>query len=308
MAANKPFPVVDCSDWRIVADETSGVEEKRWLRRPDETLWLFKGVTEHETPMRGRWQQREDYAERLATALAQQLGVPCAQTELAIYQGKRGTISASLKPDDDWELQPGAVLLGETMPDFVPHAKGRLGHSLENIQAALEETGLPIGFDLPTGLTAFGVFAGYLTLDALVANQDRHEDNWAVLLPPAPSTDRLLCPSYDHGSCLGFNLLPDRCETYLRSGQLESYARKGVAQRFEPPAGYDTFPSLVDFARRALDLAGSMAAEHWLARVERLAEDEIDQVIEQVEGVLHPVATFTKELVKLNRRRLLGEC
>ena len=30
-------------------------------------------------------------------------------------------------------------------------------------------------------LTAPEVFAGYLVLDAWVANQDRHDQNWAVL-------------------------------------------------------------------------------------------------------------------------------
>lgn len=32
-----------------------------------------------------------------------------------------------------------------------------------------------------SGFTAFGVFAGYLVLDALVGNTDRHPGNWALL-------------------------------------------------------------------------------------------------------------------------------
>jgi hypothetical protein len=44
---------------------------------------------------------------------------------------------------------------------------GHPGHSLENVRA------------VPT--TAFDVFAGWPTLDAWIANTDRHDNNWSVL-------------------------------------------------------------------------------------------------------------------------------
>jgi hypothetical protein len=52
MPAN-PFPVLDVSGWDVVADETSGAEEKYWLQEPGTNLrWLFKdllGVTGNST-------------------------------------------------------------------------------------------------------------------------------------------------------------------------------------------------------------------------------------------------------------------
>ena len=36
------FPVLDVSDWEIIADETVGAEEKYWLQEPGTTKrWLF---------------------------------------------------------------------------------------------------------------------------------------------------------------------------------------------------------------------------------------------------------------------------
>ena len=63
----------------------------------------------------------------------------------------------------------------------------------------------PPGCDLPFNATAFDVFAGFVLLDAWIANQDRHDNNWSVLIPgtwPRPAT--LLSGSYDHASSLGF--------------------------------------------------------------------------------------------------------
>jgi hypothetical protein len=39
-------------------------------------------------------------------------------------------------------------------------------------------------------MSAYDVFCGYLVLDALVANSDRHDHNWAVFLPPTLQDER----------------------------------------------------------------------------------------------------------------------
>lgn len=65
-------------------------------------------------------------------------------------------------------------------------------------------------------LTAFEAFTGYLVLDALVANQDRHEENWAVLRPLPGGGEVTLAGSYDHGSSLAFNLTDARRIPYVR--------------------------------------------------------------------------------------------
>jgi len=95
--------------------------------------------------------------------------------------GVPGLLSYDLAPAGR-ELQTGAVLIGEIDDRLVPRARERLGHKLTNIKsvlAPLEAVGLP------TGPSAFDQFCGYLVLDALVANRDRHEENWAVLRDPA---------------------------------------------------------------------------------------------------------------------------
>jgi hypothetical protein len=122
------FDVWDVSEWEIFSDETEGVEEKYWLIDPVAgDLWLFKPPV-----VKFGFQQGEDWAERVSTALAQLIRVPCADVELGQRDGRRGSMSRNLTPRG-WGLQPGKLLLSEFNPGYVSQAKGRPGHSLERI-------------------------------------------------------------------------------------------------------------------------------------------------------------------------------
>lgn len=71
----EPFSIVDVSDWDIIADETSGAEEKYWLQEPGASdRWLFKTVTVKAGHIHG-----EDWAEKAVSHLGRILGIPCAR-------------------------------------------------------------------------------------------------------------------------------------------------------------------------------------------------------------------------------------
>lgn len=72
-------------------------------------------------------------------------------------------------------------------------AKHREGHTLTNIQRALRDLNPPPDQEELKHLAAYDVFCGYLVLDALVANRDRHDHNWAVLIL---TERRLGCPRW----------------------------------------------------------------------------------------------------------------
>lgn len=172
MAANRyePFPVLDVSDWAVAELEPGGTDEKVWLRVPGgDTKALFK-------PNRSRagLEQGEDWPEKLASEVATLLGLPAAGIDLAERNGGRGCLSYDIVPRY-YELQPGAVLLDELL-DFQhdPRDRAARGHTLTNIRQVLSGYGPPPGFSGPAELDAFAVFAGYLLLDALISNRDRH--------------------------------------------------------------------------------------------------------------------------------------
>lgn len=73
------FIVLNASDWEIAGHEQEGATEHPWLRHLDENeLYLWK-------PARGRREiRREHWAEKIASELAGDLGLPCATIRLAV--------------------------------------------------------------------------------------------------------------------------------------------------------------------------------------------------------------------------------
>jgi hypothetical protein len=78
------------------------------------------------------------------------------------------------------------------------------------IRAVLDGALPPPGWVGSGDATAFDVFAGYIMLDAWIANTDRHPHNWAVLRRATSAEPLQLCGSYDHASCLGFGVLDSK--------------------------------------------------------------------------------------------------
>jgi hypothetical protein len=296
--SDEPFSIFDVSDWDVVSDETSGAEEKYWLQEPSGLLWLFKPVTVKEGHVHG-----EDWAEKAVSELGRLLGIPCARIELAEFRGQTGCISANLRPET-FELQPGQVLFEVCAVPGYEHGTGRHhpGHTLENIRTVLDDALPPPGCALPFDATAFDVFAGYVLLDAWVANRDRHDNNWAVLRPLIASDEPLrLCGSYDHASSLGFNLHDDERVRRVADRSVEAWCGKGTAWRFD----YEKDTTLVQLAVRALELASPDAQRHWRGRISRVSGEEVQSIIARVPRMSDPARTFAESILSVNQRRVL---
>jgi hypothetical protein len=300
-----PFPRRDVTDWEIVRDETSGTEEKYWLRDPGtQQVWLYKAVTVREGHVHG-----EDWAEKAASHLGDLAGVPCAQVELATRGESQGSIALDLTPPL-FEIQEGRILLARC-PGYV-HQPGRKGghpgHSLENVHTVLDGPLPPPGWEGLSQAAAFDVFAGYLTLDAWIANTDRHDNNWSVLRHVTDEGPLYLCGSYDHASSLGFNV-PDakRLSRLAREGGMLQWCERGVASCFEHTPG-QPIPTLVDTAKRALDLASPAARDHWLSNLGQVSDTGTRAVLSRLPGMSEAARTFAHKVLQINRRRVLDAC
>lgn len=296
------YPVFDITSWELAGIETAGASEHQWFRGPTDELWLFKPVVDHID-----WQQGEDWAEKIACELGMKLNLPVAKVQLARKEDSRGCISLRLK-ESKWEMQPGAVLLKGRDPSYESQARGRPGHSLAAIQAALEHHTAPPTANVPHEFRAFDVFAGYLVFDALIGNRDRHDENWSVLRPPPGSTaGDALCGSYDHASSLGFNLRDEYRKQKLSERSVEAWATNGTAWRFEHERG--TRPAtLVSLADSALGRCAPNVRAHWMGAVESVTSTVIDDIVSAVPALSDATATFVRQLVGINRERLLREC
>lgn len=295
---------IDVTGWLSAGEEQLGTKPKRWIAHPATgDRWLLKYVT-YSTGADGfSYQKGDDWAERVASGVAAVLGVTAAHVELAVDQSgaKRfGIISRSVLSSPGHGGEP----VGELVPgnEFLaqPARPGaRSGYMIDAVHAALADVEAPTGS--PSAFDAWDVFAGYLVLDGLLGNTDRHEENWAVIVSPA---QRRLSPTFDHASSLGF-LLSDaerskRLATRDRGYTPEAYTRGART----PFAGK---PHPIDVALAALDRCAVSVRDHWLS-----ACSDADALVEPVwripNGRISEAAReFAERLLRANSARLFGQ-
>ena len=184
MYAIKKFPTESATD-----RETMGSRRKIWCRSSREgPEWLFK------YPRAG---SGEHWAEKIAAEVASRLDIQSAVVELAEYGGEQGSVSASFTPEK-LALLHGNELLAVIMDYDINKRHGQSDHSLKNIFRVL--TVADATFEMTSPLeTVKQQFAGYLVLDALIGNTDRHHQNWGLLGKRTPTGFRVsLAPSFDH--------------------------------------------------------------------------------------------------------------
>jgi hypothetical protein len=291
---------IDVSAWAVIRDEPGGRDKnKRWIAEdadaPRDQHWLWKY---RQTTGDGSEAALTDGAEVFTSRLAAAIDLPAAECRFAILDGEPGLISRNVTPHG-FNLNTGTTYLPEVegyqrRPSGGSDSDGgrmRLdeGYTLDSMEQVLEHVEAPPGV---SDLSGFAVFVGYLVLDALVGNGDRHPGNWAILERQSDGA-RFLAPTYDHGSALGAGLTDDN----RRDKDPVAFARRGRANPFSPRKQL-----LVDLALEAVRRTG---ADLWVARVAALEVVSIRETLEAPQGRLSEVAsTFMEQVVLENQRRL----
>jgi hypothetical protein len=141
----------------------------------------------------------------------------------------------------------------------------------------------------------------YLLLDALIANTDRHHENWAVMR--APDATSVMAPSFDHASSLGFNEPPERCTARLTTTDqgfsVRAYVERGRGK-------FEGRPGLVDLALDALSTLDALPSDDLKGRFADLSSDTCADILSRVPPGLMSQAsrTFALEILRLNQERL----
>ena len=215
------YPVIEILPEWVPQTEGMGSKPKFWYlwEHENPSYWLFK----YPRPNRG-----EHWAEKVAAEVAGLIQIPCARVELAMFQGARGSTTESLTGHNRVLIHGNEVLSSTFSANDVREWNFHLAdHTLENIWFALDRT-FEAADDV---IEAKRQLAGYLVLDALIGNTDRHSENWGVL-QSQDNSRRVdgLAPSYDHGSSLGRELMDERRERLLSDNRVGDYVERGRGQ------------------------------------------------------------------------------
>jgi hypothetical protein len=286
-------------------EEPLGTKEKFWFLR-DGGRWLFKYCR----PGTG-----EDWAERIAAEIAQLLRLPHADVELATFNGHRGVVVRDFTVGGELALVHGNELLLEADPTYPANTGSYYqvsAHTVASIAAAL--TGIRWAQDkwLRSGVEdSLDLFVGYLMLDALIGNTDRHHENWGVLIMKKDTGPRftVLAPTYDHASSLGRELRADvRQRKYgRRDGSYDVAKFIGKARSATYAAPTEKAPLSPLSAFRAFAALRPVAAKAWLGALAALTNADLANTVDRIPHTIMSGAErdFARAILAYTRLQLL---
>jgi hypothetical protein len=125
------------------------------------------------------------------------------------------------------------------------------------------------------------MLAGYLTLDAMIGNVDRHHENWAIIRSTSAEIATLrIAPTFDHASSLGRELRDEKRKNLLREERLSEYVQKGSGAIYWKETDAKGVNPLA-LAVRAAKTHRSYF-QRWIDRIKGVAPAEVDLLVSKV--------------------------
>ena len=287
--STEPILTIDPS-WRI-DNEDMGSKPKFWFRHEGE-FWLYK---------KARPDTGEHWAEKIASEIAELMELPTHCVKIAEYKDDPGCAVRSFLGKGETLIHGNELLSGVIEGYDKEKWRGQSDHNFPSIVNALERF-----FQIKeTKAGALHRFIGYMALDALVGNTDRHHENWGIVQKFSVTDSRgqkklritlsrRLAPTFDHGSCLGRELLEERARRLLSDqAALHRYierARGGIFKDSSEKHGMSPISLLRLIAEEYPEFFKS-----WKKRLACLPADFAAPLVERVPGA--SMSSVHKEFV-----------
>ncbi len=251
----------------------------------------------------------EHWAEKIACEICTALRIPHAHYELAVYNDTIGVISETFVPSGYRLILGNELLAIFNKYDMYKKYKQK-DYTLLSVLAVMKIHGLktPFRFRRTKGIkNALSVFLGYLMLDALIANQDRHHENWGLVLNPKQGL--YLAPTYDHASSFARNVSDKEKEERMRTRDerrsINSFVLKAKSPFYHSVDGtqLSTFDAFISASKRDPD-----AASEWLNRLRKIPSKIFRELFEMIPDELISQVTrkFSLQMLEINKERLLS--
>lgn len=282
--------------------EQMGTKSKFWYKDTDGQRVLFK---------EGRPGTGENWAEKVCSEICGMLDLPHAQYDFATWRDNEGVITPSIVPDGA-RLILGNELLARVIKDYDQdkrsHAKQ---HTVGRVITVTNFPNIstPLGWNKdPEIETAADVIVGYLMLDALVSNQDRHHENWGVILDS--SQGLFLAPTFDHASSMGRNETDQRRQERLTTKDagmsVRAYVGRAKTPLYRTSSSASPLSTIGAFeeAARLRPVAGM----YWLSKLGAIDSNMYQNVFDKVPDYLisDTAREFARKMLEENTDRLFN--
>lgn len=278
MTEKYPIFNVSLEDRRIEEDEIEpgGYLTKFWVNHKS----LGRSLVKLEELTAPAW------SEKIVFEIAKMLSLPAARYELGVMGDRQQNIVIS--PDyKDSQLN---YITGDRL---IKSSVARYQYNVSNSIKALEDNkvGLPAGYTAPQGIrNGTDLFVGYLMLDALVTNDDRHGGNWEVGIDSLGT--KTLAPLFDNGASFGCDY---GSSVYDRLSASE-YSQTIISMLGVTPTE----------AWEQARLINPQAAAIWLDQLNKIEQDEFTNVFERIPEtrIDFKAKQFASALLDYNRQQL----
>lgn len=277
--------------------EHQGTKEKFWFGENQDKL--FK-IGKHES---------ENWSEVVAFHLAELLGIKCASYTAGSLkeddgQTKYGVISDSFVDKEAGDRLINAnELLTKLIKDYNPDKAYKQREYTFFGSMALNKL---LSLDPRLKSDIVKEFIGYLVFDIWIANQDRHHENWGIVV-----TDAELClaPSFDHASSMGCRLSQDEKEKRLHTTDVgysvKAFAKKAKTAMYHSDKILKTY-ELAEFCHK------NYPKEYcfWVGKVSKISEENIKQCFNEIplDWMSDIDKQFTTKLLQANKEFLNALC
>lgn len=293
--------IIEIAPEARVNNEDMGSKPKFWFRHEDD-LWLYK---------QARKNTGEHWAEKVASEIAELIGLPTHEVRLANYEEQVGCAVKNFLKEGETLIHGNELLFGAIEGYDKDKEQGQSDHHFDNIIQALEKTFPEPGVRQSLSLR----FVGYLVLDALVGNTDRHHENWGMIQKLMVHVDEenleltaefklQLAPTFDHGSSLGRELLQERAERLLKEdANVIRYIKKAKGGIFRD--------STAKKGMAPIALVELIAAEYpdlfqpWKEKIQELPDDFAQPLLDKIPDSYMPPVSKQFALAFLAQSRKL---
>lgn len=203
------YPIIDVTNWIVDTEkgEGKGLREKVWLIDPSSGQSAMFKIP--------RQDRGEHWAEKVCSEIANVLDFNCAKVDIAIREGTYGCLSYFFVDKN----RGFSHFDGGTYFPYDYDDEKNIGYNAQLIEEVLDREGI-----------SFGEFLFVIIFDALIANGDRHQDNWGITRHDIES-EKFISPLYDNSACLGRDLNESQVELFCSSNEaLLRYIYKGKSK------------------------------------------------------------------------------
>lgn len=294
------------------------VEERHQLEQlgTKEKFWFYDADGNEKRLCKiGRPGTGENWAEKVAFELAKMLGVPCAEYHLAMWRGRQAVVSIPFLGENE-RLIHGNEILGSIdksydTKDAFKLRQYRLRTVIALFQHRLKEVRLPKDYNDPDIQEPVELFILYLMFDCWIGNQDRHDQNWGLVLGKAQD-GTVMAPSFDHASSMACRMFDKERSKRLNTSDvgysIETYLGRARTPFFSHDRDcqlktLECFQFSVELAKKQKVLS------KWVEKLESIDRSEVEQVLAKVPsefGMSDIAVEFTANYLDANKRRLLG--